>query len=74
MRTDTILTVVSIIYLAWGVYAGWKFMNGRFAFLEKDNVGIKILKIAISCVVGWAIAGFYLMYLICRATGIIKKK
>ena len=73
MGTDTILTILGVAYLAWGIYAGWKFMNGRFVFLEKNNVGIKILKVTLSCVVGWIIAGFYLMYLLCRAIGVIKK-
>lgn len=42
--------IVCLIYMVWAIYAGWKFVNGRFPFLEQKGAGYKVLKGV--CVVG----------------------
>ncbi len=58
--------IIAMVYMVWAIYAGWKFVNGRFGFLERNGVGYKVLKCI--CVVGIGIfyGAIYLMVLMWR--------
>lgn len=60
------MELVVILYSAWAIYAGYRFMTGRSEWLERDAPLNKIAKIGISVLVGYIIGAFYLFYLIAK--------
>ena len=60
-------TVLILAYTAWAIYSGYKVLSGRS---EPLNI---IVKIALSVVVGYVIAAFYLIYLILKFLGVMSR-
>ncbi len=60
------LNIILIIYALWAYYSGWKWISGRFAFLEKEDVQYKILKAILGFCVGCVIGAFYLLYMVLK--------
>lgn len=60
------LNIIFIIYALWAYYSGWKWISGRFAFLEKEGVQYKILKAILGFCVGCVIGAFYLLYMVLK--------
>ena len=60
------LVLILLIYGVWAYYSGWKWVSGRYAFLEKDGIQYKILKAIVSLCVGYVIGAFYLLYMILK--------
>jgi len=56
--------VITISYILWSIYAGWKFINGRWAFLERSGVVYKILKFTCIFFVGIFYGAIYFFVLI----------
>lgn len=63
---NMLVPIGSIIYAAWAYYSGWKWINGRFAFLEQEGKIYIILKAVIGFCVGCIIGAFYFIYWILR--------
>lgn len=54
--------ILLIGYIIWGIYAGYKFMSGRFQWLEKPAILNRIVKFIVSTIVGVYIGLFYFIY------------
>lgn len=55
-----------LVYVVWSTYAGWKFISGRFEWLERDETVNKVVKGIVAFVIGQFIGAFYLIYLIMK--------
>lgn len=66
-------TVLILAYTAWAIYSGYKVMSGRSEWLDRRAPLNIIVKIALSVVVGYVIAAFYLIYLILKFLGIMSR-
>ena len=68
--SDSIIWIVFIVYFVWAIYSGYKFVNGRFEFLEQKKPLNKILKIIAIILIG-LVYGFINMFRL-LILGIIK--
>jgi len=66
-------TVLVLAYTAWAIYSGYKVLSGRSEWLDRRAPLNMIVKIALSVVVGYVIAAFYLIYLILRFLGVMSR-
>ena len=66
-------TVLILAYTAWAIYSGYKVMSGRSEWLDRRAPLNIIVKIALSVVVGYVIAAFYLIYIILKFLGIMSR-
>ena len=64
-------TVLILAYTAWAIYSGYKVLSGRSEWLDRRAPLNMIVKIALSVVVGYVIAAFYLIYLILKFLGVM---
>lgn len=55
-------------YAIVALIVGWKYMDGRIAYLEKDGAGYKVLKFICAWVVGGLFSVFLFIYLFYRLT------
>lgn len=58
------ISIVIIIYSIWAFVSGFKLLSGRSEWLDRKSPASMITKIILSLIVGYFIAGFYLIYLI----------
>lgn len=66
-------TVLILAYTVWAIYSGYKVLSGRSEWLDRRAPMNMIVKIALSVVVGYVIAAFYLIYLILKFLGIMSR-
>lgn len=66
-------TVLILAYTAWAIYSGYKVLSGRSEWLDRRAPLNMIVKIALSVVVGYVIAVFYLIYLILKFLGVMSR-
>jgi hypothetical protein len=66
-------TVLILAYTAWAIYSGYRALSGRSEWLDKRAPLNMIVKIALSVVVGYVIAAFYLIYLILKFLGVMSR-
>ena len=66
-------TVLILAYTAWAIYSGYKVLSGRSEWLDRRAPLNMIVKIALSVVVGYVIAAFYLIYLILKFLGVMSR-
>ena len=66
-------TVVILAYTAWAIYSGYKVVSGRSEWLDRRAPLNMVVKIALSVVVGYVIAAFYLIYLILKFLGVMSR-
>ena len=66
-------TVLILAYTAWAIYSGYKVLSGRSVRLDRRAPLNMIVKIALSVVVGYVIAAFYLIYLILKFLGVMSR-
>lgn len=66
-------TVLILVYTAWAIYSGYKVLSGRSEWLDRRAPLNIIVKIALSVVVGYVIAAFYLIYLILKFLGVMSR-
>lgn len=66
-------TVLILAYTAWAIYSGFKVLSGRSEWLDRRAPLNMIVKIALSVVVGYVIAAFYLIYLILKFLGVMSR-
>jgi len=66
-------TVLMLAYTAWAIYSGYKVLSGRSEWLDRRAPLNIIVKIALSVVVGYVIAAFYLIYLILKFLGVMSR-
>lgn len=66
-------TVLILAYTAWAIYSGYKVLSGRSEWLDRRAPLNMIVKIALSVVVGYVIAAFYLIYLIIKFLGVMSR-
>ncbi len=66
-------TVLILAYMAWAIYSGYKVLSGRSEWLDRRAPLNMIVKIALSVVVGYVIAAFYLIYLILKFLGVMSR-
>ena len=66
-------TVLILAYTAWAIYSGYKVLSGRSEWLDRRAPLKIIVKIALSVVVGYVIAAFYLIYLILKFLGVMSR-
>lgn len=59
-----------LAYTGWATFSGWKFLTGRSAWLDSPEMPNKIVKIALSIVVGWVIGAFYFIYWVLKLFGL----
>lgn len=57
-------TILSLIYIVWAFYAGFRFVSGRSWWLEQRAPINMICKCLLSLVIGYFIGAFYFIYLI----------
>jgi uncharacterized membrane protein YwzB len=62
MDSELVISIIVIVYMIWAIYSGWKFINGRFDFLEKKEAQYKILKVIIAILIG-IVYGFINMFI-----------
>ncbi len=60
------LNIIGAIYAIWAYYSGWKWISGRFAYLEKEGIQYKVLKAVIGFCVGCVIGAYYLLYMVLK--------
>ena len=65
--------VLILAYTAWAIYSGYKVLSGRSELLDRRAPLNMIVKIALSVVVGYVIAAFYLIYLILKFLGVMSR-
>ena len=58
--------IVALVYTVIAIYAGFRFVDGRIAWLEVNAPLNKIVKLGVSILAGYVIGAFYLIYLIIR--------
>ncbi len=66
-------TVLILAYTAWAIYSGYKVVSGRSEWLDRRAPLNMVVKIALSVVVGYVIAAFYLIYLILKFLGVMSR-
>lgn len=66
-------TVLILAYTAWAIYSGYKVLSGRSEWLDRRAPLNMIVKIALSLVIGYVIAAFYLIYLILKFLGVMSR-
>ena len=66
-------TVLILAYTAWAIYSGYKVVSGRSEWLDRRAPLNIVVKIALSVVVGYVIAAFYLIYLILKFLGVMSR-
>ena len=66
-------TILIFAYTAWAIYSGYKVLSGRSEWLDRRAPLNIIVKIALSVVVGYVIAAFYLIYLILKFLGVMSR-
>lgn len=66
-------TVLILAYTAWAIYSGYKVLSGRSEWLDRRAPLNMIVKIALSVIVGYVIAAFYLIYLILKFLGVMSR-
>lgn len=66
-------TVLILAYTAWAVYSGYKVLSGRSEWLDRRAPLNIAVKIALSVVIGYVIAAFYLIYLILKFLGLMSR-
>lgn len=66
-------TVLILAYTVWAIYSGYKVLSGRSEWLDRRAPLNMIVKIALSVVVGYVIAAFYLIYLILKFLGVMSR-
>ena len=59
-------TILVLAYTVWAFYSGFKVLSGRSEWLDRVAPLNLIVKIALSLVVGYIIAAFYLGYLLIK--------
>lgn len=69
---DMIGGILAIVYVAWAMYSGWKYINGRYKILEQDGIVFLFLKIAASLVVGLFYGVYYFWVMIFKLFKIFK--
>lgn len=67
MDSNKIIILIICIYTVWGIYSGFKFLSGRSRWLDTKKPLNVIVKCLLSLLLGYIIAGFYLIYLIIKA-------
>lgn len=68
-----VITLIVIAYSAWAVYSGWKFMQGRVAYLEQPGVLNKILKALCAILVGYVVGVLQFIALIFKGLSFFTK-
>lgn len=66
-------TVLILAYTAWAIYSGYKVLSDRSEWLDRRAPLNMIVKIALSVVVGYVIAAFYLIYLILKFLSVMSR-
>lgn len=66
-------TVLILAYTAWAIYSGYKVVSGRSEWIDRRAPLNMVVKIALSVVVGYVIAAFYLIYLILKFLGVMSR-
>ena len=66
-------TVLILAYTAWAIYSGYKVLSGRSEWIDRRAPLNMVVKIALSVVVGYVIAAFYLIYLILKFLGVMSR-
>lgn len=66
-------TVLILAYTAWAIYSGYKVLSGRSEWLDRRAPLNMVVEIALSVVVGYVIAAFYLIYLILKFLGVMSR-
>lgn len=56
--------LVFIVYSAWAVYSGYKVINGKYEWLERENAVNKVCKGLAILGAGYVIGAFYFCKLI----------
>jgi hypothetical protein len=67
------MELIIIIYTIWAVYSGYKVLSGRNEWLDRRAPASIAAKCALSLVVGYFIAAFYLIYLILKFLGVMSR-
>ena len=62
-----------LAYTAWAIYSGYKVLTGRSAWLDTRAPLNLVCKCVLSVLLGYVIAGFYLIYLVLRFLGFMSK-
>lgn len=66
-------TLLILAYTAWAIYSGYKVLSGRSEWLDRRAPLNMTVKIALSVIVGYVIAAFYLIYLILKFLGVMSR-
>lgn len=66
-------TLIVLAYTAWAFYSGYKILSGRSEWLDRRAPLNIACKLALSVVLGYFIAAFYLIYLILKFLGFMSK-
>ena len=61
-----IATILIIAYSIWAIYSGWKWVTGRWNWLEIKRPVNVIAKIVATVAVGYIIGAYYFLLLVCR--------
>lgn len=67
------MELIIIAYTIWAVYSGYKVLSGRNEWLDRGAPASIVVKCALSLVVGYFIAAFYLIYLILKFLGVMSR-
>ncbi len=65
--------IAALVYYVWAIYSGWKLLNGRFEFLEREGAGYKILKFICISIVGIFYGGIYLILRFLQFVGFLER-
>lgn len=60
------MEILYYVYVIGSLFLGWKFMDGRIAFLERKGIPYKVLKVIVSWIVGIALGLILLILYIAK--------
>lgn len=58
--------LIFVIYSAWAIYSGYKFINGRYECLERNETKSKVCKGLAILGAGYVIGAFYFCSLVIK--------
>ncbi len=58
--------LIFIIYSAWAIYSGYKFINGRYEWMERNETKSKVCKVLAILGAGYVIGAFYFCSLVIK--------
>ncbi len=74
MRSETFVLLLLLVLTLLGAKKGWEYLGTRVDYFQKEGVLPKLIRGALSIVLGWAFAGLKIIQMILLFMGRIMRK